>query len=88
MFSEYDINHVDLLKLDCKGCEFFITEMVLEKTDKIKIEFNANNSPLKLEDLLKKLKNSDFEYMLYKTNPMKRTSNRCDSHIFAKKHNI
>lgn len=88
LFSEYDINHVDLLKLDCKGCEFFITEMVLEKTDKIKIEFNANNSPLKLEDLLKKLKNSDFEYMLYKTNPMKRTSNRCDSHIFAKKHNI
>ena len=85
LFNKYNIEHVDLLKLDCKGCEYFLTDEILEKTDKIKIEFNAKSSPLKLDILLKKLKNAGFEYMLYKTNPLKRTSNVCDSHIFANK---
>jgi len=65
-----------------------ITQLDLEKIDRIKIEFNANNSPLKLESLLNKLKTAGFEYMLYKTNPRKRTSNRTDSHVFGKKNLI
>ena len=85
LFNEYNIEHVDLLKMDCKGCEFFITEKELEKIDRVKIEFNAKSSPLKLEDLLNKLKKTGFEYTIYKTNPLKRTSNKCDSHVFGKK---
>ena len=88
LFHEFNIEHIDLLKLDCKGCEYFISEKDLEKIDRIKIEFNANNSPLKLESLLNKLKTAGFEYMLYKTNPRKRTSNRTDSHVFGKKNLI
>ncbi len=85
LFDEFNIKHVDLLKLDCKGCEYFISEKDLEKIDRVKIEFNEKNSPLKLESLLNKLKTAGFQYMIYKTNPRKRTSNRTDSHVFGKK---
>ena len=85
LLKEYNIEHIDLLKLDCKGCEYFITEKDLEKIDSVKIEFNSMYTPLKLENLLDKLKRTGFQCMIYKTNPRKRTSNRSDSHIFGKK---
>ena len=31
---KFDIPHVDILKLDCKGCEFFIKQKDLEKLKK------------------------------------------------------
>lgn len=85
--EEFNIPHIDLLKTDCKGCEFFLQEKDLRKVSQVKIEYEAfdytNHS---LTELLKVLDNSGFKYMLYRVNPNRdRFSNALSGHLFGKK---
>jgi len=88
-FKEFNINHVDLLKMDCKGCEFSLTENTLKNVDMVKIEFLSLDNSHKLKDLLKILENTGFNYMIYKINPLQNStkplSNNVFGHIYGKK---
>ena len=83
--EEFKINHVDLLKMDCKGCQFFLTKDSLKIVDMVKIEYGIRERNHKIDDLLELLKASDFDYVIYRTNPFHRVSNKIGGNIFGKK---
>ena len=85
--KEFNINHVDLLKMDCKGCEFFLTENDLKNVDKVKIEYEAfPYVSHNLEELLMVLEKSGFEYMIYRSNPNRDSfSNKLSGHLYGRK---
>jgi len=84
--TKYKINHVDLLKADCKNCEFFFNEKSLENVDMIKIETITNNNADKcMNDLLSLLKKVGFECVLHKITPYDYSSNKVSAHILGKK---
>jgi len=87
--NKFGIDHVDLLKTDCKGCEFFLTPDVLKKIDRVKIEYIAAFSKDKLENLLDTLQNSNFDVMVYRINPLfLGMSNKVSGHVFGIKKSI
>ncbi len=83
--KKFKIDHVDLLKMDCKGCEFFLTEKDLELVDKIKIEYMDEQNPRKFKDLIKLLEKMKFGYIIYRISPFDRMSNKIFGHIFGEK---
>jgi hypothetical protein len=71
--------------MDCKGCEYLLTENALKNVDRVKIEYLSDRSH-KLKDLLKILENAGFKYMIYKINPFQHNiSNNVVGHIYGKK---
>ena len=86
ILKKYNINHVDLLKADCKNCEFFFNEKSLKNVDMIKIETTTDNNANKcMKDLLDVLKKSGFNYVLHKITPYDYSSNKISAHILGKK---
>ena len=83
--KKFKIDHIDLLKMDCKGCEFFLTSEDLKDVDRVKIEFSTRGKTNKLEDLLTLLKQNDFHYMIFRHNESSRLSNLVAAAIFASK---
>jgi len=67
--EKYNISSIDLLKLDCKGCEYLLTEEDLSAVHKIKIEYYSYLKNHKLENLIELLKKTGFDSMVYKHNP-------------------
>jgi FkbM family methyltransferase len=82
--KEFNIPHVDLLKMDCKGCEFFLTEDALKNVDRVKIEF-SQFADYHLEDLLKLLEKSGFECMTYQHEPTHHVSSLVETNIYGTK---
>ena len=74
ILKKYDIKQVDLLKMDCKGCEFFIPDDALKYIKRIKIEYVARGK-YKVENLLKQLKESGFKCTMYRDSDSKNSSN-------------
>lgn len=68
MFKKFNIKTVDLLKMDCKGCEFFLTSENLKNVKNIKIEYTMFDNH-KIEDLTKVLKDANFKFIIYQHNP-------------------
>lgn len=68
--EKYNISSIDLLKLDCKGCEYLVTEDDLKKVHKIKIEYYSYLQGQKLENLIGFLKKTGFDSIVYKHNPI------------------
>jgi len=66
VIKKWEIDEIELLKMDCKGCEFFISEKSLGKVNQIKIEYNAKFANKKLDNILNILEKSGFNYTLYK----------------------
>tara|TARA_B100000029_G_scaffold510956_1_gene603729 strand:- start:1016 stop:2137 length:1122 start_codon:yes stop_codon:yes gene_type:complete len=85
--KKFNISHIDILKTDCKGCEFFLTEDDLEKVEQVKIEYESfEYTKHSLTELTKVLDNSGFEYMLYRIDPTRdRFSNFVSGHLFGRK---
>jgi len=85
--KKFDIPHVDILKTDCKGCEFYLKKEDLEKVDQVKIEYESfEYTKHSLTELTKVLDESGFEYMLYRINPTRdRFSNLLSGHLFGRK---
>ena len=71
--------------MDCKGCQFFLTKDSLKMVDMVKIEYGIRERNHKIDDLLELLKASDFDYVIYRTNPFHRVSNKIGGNIFGKK---
>lgn len=74
ILEKYDIDKVDLLKMDCKGCEFFMSNDELKKIDRIKIEYVAKGE-YKVQNLLNQLQNSGFHCTMYRDSDSKNSSN-------------
>lgn len=85
VYSKFNLTHIDLLKMDCKGCEFYITEKDLKNVSSVKIEYLAFDDSHKLEDLLLILKKSGFEYIIFRHEPIFYRSNLFSATIYAKK---
>ena len=83
--KKFGINHIDLLKMDCKECEFYLTDEDLKDIDRIKIEYTIHNKKFKLDDLLDLLKRNGFKYSIYRTQALNRYSNRISGNIYATK---
>lgn len=85
--EKFNLKHVDLLKMDCKGCEFFLTEKSIENIDTIQMQYWAKDDPTKLQNLLNILKKSNFEYSIIRQNPTY-TSNLESATLYAKKQKL
>jgi FkbM family methyltransferase len=85
--KKFNIPHIDILKTDCKGCEFFLKEEDLEKVEQVKIEYEAfEYTKHNITELTNVLDNSGFEYMIYRIDPKKDGySNSVSGHLFGKK---
>jgi len=83
--KKFNIEHVDLLKMDCKACEFFLTENGLKSVDSVKIEYIANEKDRKLDDLVKTLENVGFKIRIYRVDQFQSGSNKMSGHIYGKK---
>ena len=83
--SKFKISHVDFLKMDCKGCEFFLTREDLKTVDRIKIEYSVKRKEFKLEQLLKVLEDANFDYKIYRTNEKNSDSYQLSGNIYALK---
>ncbi len=85
--DKFNLTHVDLLKMDCKGCEFFLTQKSLENVDTIQIQYWAKDDHVKLNKLLNILEKSNFEYAIIRQNPTY-ASNLESATIYAKKQKL
>jgi FkbM family methyltransferase len=83
--KKFDINHIDLLKMDCKECEFYLTDNDLKDIDRIKLEYTIWNKKYKLEDLLDLLKRNGFKCSIFRHGDNSRLSNRIGGTIYATK---
>ena len=81
--KKFKIDHIDLLKMDCKGCEFFLSDEDLKDIDRIKIEYSTHGQANKLENLLKLLKQNGFQCMIYRLSATSRFSILVCGSIFA-----
>ena len=84
-YEEFGLKHIDLLKMDCKGCEYFLTEDDLINVDTIKIEYTNFDKSLKIEDLLEKIRRKGFQYIIYRHIPTYYKSNLYSATLYAKK---
>ena len=81
--KKFDINHIDLLKMDCKECEFYLTDDDLSDIDRIKLEYTIKNKKFKLDDLLDLLKRNGFKCSIFRHLDNGRISNRIAGTIYA-----
>ena len=73
MWGIHHIDKVDLLKINCKGCEFFLNNNEL-KIDRIKIEYVVRGE-YKIQNLLKQTQNSGFHCTMYRDSDSKNSGN-------------
>jgi FkbM family methyltransferase len=83
-YAEFKIEHIDLLKMDCKGCEFFMNKQGLQIVDSVKIEYQAYDDSHRVEDLIKTLEENGFKWLIYRHAPHNR-SNAYAGLLYAKK---
>ena len=81
--KKFGINHIDLLKMDCKGCEFYLTDEDLKNIDRIKIEYSIHDKNHKIDNLLELLKKNGFKCMIFRNSDTSRKSNTNTGNIFA-----
>ena len=83
--KKFGINHIDLLKMDCKECEFYLTDDDLKDVDRIKLEYTIQNEKFKLDNLLDLLKRNGFKCSIFRNGDLSRLSNRIAGNIYATK---
>ena len=69
--------------MDCKGCEFYLTDEDLKNIDRIKIEYSIHDKNHKLDNLLELLKKNGFKCMIFRNSDTSRKSNTNAGNIFA-----
>ena len=69
IFNKFNIDAVHLLKLDCKGCEFFLNKKDLEKVKLVKIEYYALIKSHKIRTILNLLKELNYQTIIFKHPP-------------------
>jgi hypothetical protein len=87
ILREFNIEHVDLLKIDCKYYEFYLTENLSKNVDRIKIKFSKFGD-IDFNNLLKLLMNTGFEYVTYQHEPSHHVPSFIKSCIYGVKKGI
>jgi len=85
--KHFKILEIDLLKVDCKGCEFSITEQSLKIVQKIKLEYFKMTRDHDVKKLLDTIHKAGFKTRLYKHHPMTFKSFSTNGNIYAEKTN-
>ena len=85
--EKFSMQNIDLLKMDCKGCEFFLNEDVLKNVNMVKIEYSIHSDEHKMENLLKVLENAGFRCIVYRNNDQNRRANKLSGNIYGTKIN-
>jgi len=85
--KKFNISNIDLLKMDCKGCEFFLNEEVLRNVNMVKIEYSIHSTEHKMENLLKILENANFKCVVYRNSDQNRRTNRLSGNVYGIKTN-
>ncbi len=70
ILKKYNISSVNLLKLDCKGCEFFLTKEDLENVKRIKIEYYSHFKSHSIQSLIDLLTSLNFKTIFFKHNTL------------------
>jgi FkbM family methyltransferase len=84
--KEFNINRVELLKMDCKGCEAYLTKEELSNVNKVKIEYSSLfEKSHTLKDLLQVLDNAGFDFVTYSNQPTYHKSFMYHTNIFGRK---
>ena len=83
--KKFGINHIDLLKMDCKECEFYLTDDDLKDIDRIKLEYAIIDKKYKLDDLLDILRRNGFMCSIFRHVDTGIRSNRFTGTIYARK---
>ena len=85
--EKFNIENVELMKMDCKGCEFFLTELALQKIQRVKIEYSGFHQKKTVEDIIQNLKNAGFSHVIYRGSDTQTHSNKTNGYIYAEKGN-
>lgn len=89
LIEKYHINKIDLLKMDCKGCENFLNKKILNIVEQVKIEYSHQfEKNFLLEDILNLLNDSGFSISLYNIDPFFHKSINKGVTIYGIKKNI
>ena len=83
--KKFGINHIDLLKMDCKECEFYLTDDDIKDIDRIKLEYTIRDKKYTLDDLLNLLKRNGFKCSIFRNQDAVRLSNKITGNIYATK---
>lgn len=86
ILEKFNINEVELLKTDCKGCEFFLTKDELVKSRRIKIEYYKQMKDQKIESIIDTLKEAGYKIIIYKHTPTDTTPISTHGNILAELH--
>lgn len=84
IINKFKIPYVDLLKMDCKGCEYLLDKNDLKLVRNIKIEYVSYNKSHKIDLILNLLKEIGFSYIIFKHEPKDNLTFKNSGNILAK----
>jgi len=85
ILKKYEIKEVELMKMDCKGCEFFLTDSALQKIKRIKIEYSGFHKTKTARDIINQLSKGGFSYVIYRNSETRNQSNNKIGNIYGEK---
>jgi len=80
-----NLETIDYLKMDCKGCEFSLTKDDLKNISNLKIEYMVSDSSQKLSELVKMINESGFKSRTFHHSVTNQKSYNESGNILAKK---
>jgi len=80
-----NLKTIDFLKIDCKGCEFTLTNKDLENVQNLKIEYMPIDPSHDISNLIKLIENSNFQLRLFQHEVNTRKSFKKGGNILATK---
>ena len=80
-----NLKTIDFLKIDCKGCEFTLTNKDLENVQNLKIEYMPIDPSHDISNLIKLIENSNFQLRLFQHEVDTRKSFKKGGNILATK---
>jgi len=88
IINKFKISYVDLLKMDCKGCEYLLDKNDLKFVKNIKIEYVRFNESHKIDLILNLLKEVGFSFIIFKHEPKDNLTFKNSGNILANKDNF
>lgn len=85
IINKFKISYVDLLKMDCKGCEYLLDEQDLKLVKNLKIEYVSYNKSHKIDLIIDLLKKMGFSFIVFKHEPKDNLTFINSGNILAKK---